>query len=167
MRYRDWLNLNIHLLWCYNLPVARGREDAGEVLRSTEYTNSGAWLVREGWAQVEHGGRTHRAKPGQWLIVKPGRRVQTFSANARLISIAFEARWPDGSPLFDTGLSLVVDGKEVPDLEKTVRPILQTMKRINPDTWDARDHVIDLALFFEIEQHLLRWLVTLAVRLGY
>jgi len=162
MRYRDWLNLNIHLLWCHNLPVARGRKDAGGIMRSTEYTNSGAWLVREGWAQVEQAGQCHRAEPGQWLIVKPGRRVQTFSANARLISIAFDARWPDGSHLFDKGLSLVVDGKEAPELERLVRPILLTLKRINPDTWDARDHVVDLGLFFRIEQLLFRWLVALA-----
>ncbi len=166
MRYRDWLNLNIHLLWCHNLPVARGRPDAGSVLLSTEYTNSGAWMVREGWAQVEHGGERHRAKAGQWLIVKPGRRVQTFSADARLISIAFDARWPDGSHLFDKGLSLVVDADEAPDLEKYVRPILQTMKRVNPDTWDARDHVVDLALFFHIEQLLFRWLVALGAVLA-
>lgn len=162
MRYRDWLNLNIHLLWCHNLPVARGREDAGPVLRSTEYTNSGAWLVREGWAQVEHGGQRHRAKPGQWLIVKPGRRVQTFSADARLISIAFDARWPDGSHLFDEGLSVVVEGREAPALEKLVRPILETMKRVNPNTWDARDHEVDLALFLAMEQLLCRWLVALS-----
>jgi AraC-like DNA-binding protein len=162
MRYRDWLNLNIHLLWCHNLPVARGRDDAGAVLRSTEYTNSGAWLVREGWAQVEHAGTKYRAVPGQWLIVKPGQRVQTFSADARLISIAFDARWPDGSHLFDKGLSLVVEGADAPDLEKWVRPILQTMKRVNPNTWDARDHIVDLTLFFRIEQLLFRWLVALA-----
>jgi len=62
MRYRDWLNLNLHLLWCHNLPVARGRADAGQpVMRSTEYINSAAWFVREGWAEVEHDGQRHRA----------------------------------------------------------------------------------------------------------
>lgn len=162
MRYRDWLNLNIHLLWCHNLPVARGREDAGSVMRSTEYTNSGAWFVREGWAQVEHDGQCHRAEPGQWLIVKPGARVQTFAADARMISIAFDARWPDGLHLFDKGLSLVVDGDEVPTLEKRVRPILNLMKRVNPDSWDARDHKVDLALFLKLENLLCRWLVSLA-----
>ena len=163
MRYRDWLNLNLHLLWCHNLPVARGREDAGQkTLRSTEYTNSGAWLVREGWAEVEHDGQRHRAVPGQWLIVKPGRRVQSFSADARLISIAFDARWPDGSPLFDEGLSLVVDGRDAPLLEKRVRPILNMMKSVNPDTWDVRDHEVDLALFLRLERLLCQWLVALA-----
>lgn len=162
MRYRDWLNLNIHLLWCHNLPVARGWQGAGAVLRSAEYTNSGAWLVKEGWAQVEHGNQRYRAKPGQWLIVKPGPRVQSFSGNARLISIAFDARWPDGAHLFDQGLSLVVDAQDAPELEKLVLPILNTMKRVNPDTWDARDHEVDLTLFFRIEQLLLRWLVALS-----
>lgn len=162
MRYRDWLNLNIQLLWCHNLPVARGRPDAGAILRSTEYTNSGAWFVREGWAQVEHDGHCHRAEPGQWLIVKPGPRVQTFSADARLISIAFDARWPDGTPLFEEGLSLVLDGDQAPALETRVRPILNTMKLVNPDTWDARDHEVDLALFLRLERLLCQWLVALA-----
>lgn len=161
MLYRDWLNLNIHLLWCHNLPVARGRSDAGAILRSTEFTNSAAWLVREGWAQVEHGGRRLRAKPGHWLIVKPGPRVQTFSPDARLISLAFDARWPDGSALFDQGLSLVIKADEAPELEKFVRPILQAMKTINPDSWDARDHEVDLAQFFQLEQLLFRWLLAL------
>jgi AraC-like DNA-binding protein len=162
MRYRDWLNLNIHLLWCHNLPVTQGQEDAGQAtLRFTEYTNSGAWLVRVGWAQVEHDGQCHRAEPGQWLIVKPGKRVQTFSADARLISIAFEARWPDGAALFDEGLSLVIDAQDAPLLEKRVRPILNTLKLVNPDTWDARDHEVDFELFLRLERLLCQWLVAL------
>ena len=163
MRYRDWLNLNVHLLWCHNQPVARGHKDAGlEVLRSTEFTNSAAWLVREGWAQVEHDGLCQRAEPGQWLIVKPGKRVQTFSADARMISIAFEARWPDGSHLFEHGLSLVVDAADAPRLEKCVRPILNLMKEINPDSWDARDHEVDLDVFLTLEKLLCEWLDALA-----
>jgi len=162
MRYRDWLNLNVHLLWCHNLPVARGWKNAGVTLSSTDYTNSGAWLVREGWAQVEHDGATHRAEPGQWLIVKPGRRVQTFSTDARMISIAFDARWPDGTHLFDTGLSLVVDAEETPALERRVRPILNSMKMVNPDTWDVRDHEVDLERFLRLERLLCQWLVALA-----
>ena len=162
MRYRDWLNLNVHLPWCHNLPVARGWKGAGVTLRSTEYINSGAWLVREGWAQVEHDGATHRAEPGQWLIVKPGGRVQTFSTDARFISIAFDARWPDGTHLFDTGLSLIVDAEEAPALERRVRPILNTMKVVNPDTWDARDHEVDLKRFLRLEHLLCQWLVALA-----
>jgi len=162
MRYRDWLNLNIHLLWCHNRHVAEGTHVTGPALRFTEFTNSGAWLVREGWAQVEHDGKCYRAEPDQWLIVKPGRRIQTFSADARMISIAFDARWPDGSHFFDEGLSLVVNAKEVPVLEKRVRPILKLMKKVNPDTWDARDHKVDLGLFLKLENLLSEWLAALS-----
>ena len=99
MLYRNWLNLKLHLLWCHNRRVAEGTKSTGPTLQFTEFTNSAAWLVREGWAQVEHDGQCHTAHPGQWLIVKPGPRVQTFSHDARMLSIAFEARWPDGSHL--------------------------------------------------------------------
>ncbi|MBT8037246.1 MAG: helix-turn-helix domain-containing protein [Verrucomicrobiae bacterium] len=163
MLYRDWLNLKVNLLWCHNQPVASGHPDSGRVLRSENYTNAGAWLVREGWAQVEHDGECHRADSGEWLIVKPGPRVQSFSADARLISIAFEARWPDGSHLFHDGLSLVVDDPEKSlTLEKRVRPILNTMKQVNPDTWDARDHEVDFTLFLKLERLLCLWLSTLS-----
>ncbi|MFK7910038.1 MAG: helix-turn-helix domain-containing protein [Akkermansiaceae bacterium] len=155
--------MNIHLLWCHNKPVAAGHPDAGGVLRSENYTNSGAWLVREGWAQVEHDGESHRATPGEWLIVRPGSRIQTFSADARMISIAFDARWPDGSHLFDEGLSRVVNNPEqVLVLEKRVRPILNAMKRVNPDTWDARDHEVDFELFLRLERLLSQWLIALS-----
>jgi len=162
MRYRDWLNLNLHLLWCHNLPVARGWVEGNQsVMRSEKHTDSSAWLVREGWAEVEHDGQRHHAEPGQWLIVKPGKRTQSFSADARMISIAFDARWPDGTHLFDEGLSVVVDADMVPSLEKRVRPILNLMKRVNPDTWDARDHRVDLATFLKLENLLCDWLVAL------
>ena len=162
MIYRNWLNLNLHLLWCHNRRVAEGTRETGEVLRFTEFTNSAAWLVREGWARVEHDGQCHTALPGQWLIVKPGARVQTFSRDARLLSIAFEARWPDGSPLYQEGLSLVLDAVAAPALEQKVRPILNAVMRIAPGTWDLRDHKADLQSFLSLQQLLCRWLAALS-----
>ncbi len=78
-----------------------------------------------------------------------------------MISIAFEARWPNGTHLFDEGLSVVQNGEEVPSLEKRVRPILNLMKRVNPDTWDARDPRVDLATFLKLENLLCDWLAAL------
>jgi AraC-like DNA-binding protein len=162
MVYRNWLNLNLHLLWCHNRYVAEGSRSTGPTLQASNFTNSAAWLVREGWAQVEHEGRTVMAYPGQWLIVKPGARVQTFSRDARLLSIAFEARWPDGSHLFEEGLSLVVDASKVPRLETKVRPILNAVMEIAPGTWDLRDHKADLRRFLELERMLCEWLAELS-----
>ena len=162
MVYRNWLNLNLHLLWCHNRHVAKGTAETGPTLRFTEFTNSAAWLVREGWAQVEQDGQIHTARPGQWLIVKPGRRIQTFSQDARLLSIAFEARWPDGSHLFQEGLSLVIEASEAPALEEKVRPILNTVMQIAPGTWDLREHKADLRCFLNLERLLCEWLLALS-----
>lgn len=162
MVYRNWLNLNLHLLWCHNRYVVEGARSTSEILQFTEYTNSAAWLVHEGWAQVEHEGHCHTAHPGQWLIVRPGDRVQTFSRETRMLSIAFEARWPDGSHLFQEGLSLVIDAHQVPALEQKVQPILQTVMDIAPGTWDLRDHKADLRCFLNLESLLCEWLLELA-----
>ena len=162
MLYRNWLNLKLHLLWCHNRRVAEGTKSTGPTLQFTEFTNSAAWLVREGWAQVEHDGQCHTAHPGQWLIVKPGPRVQTFSHDARMLSIAFEARWPDGSHLYQDGLSLTIEAKEAPALEQKVRPILNAVMEIAPNTWDVRDHRADLRCFLRLEQLLCEWMSALS-----
>lgn len=162
MIYRNWLNLNLHLLWCHNRRVAEGRKVDGDTLVFTEFTNSAAWLIREGWAQVEQDGQYHKAHPGQWLTVKPGARVQTFSRDARMLSIAFEARWPDGSHLYENGLSLVIEAAEAPSLEDKVRPILNAVKEIAPGTWDLRAHQADLRCFLCLERLLYEWLSELS-----
>lgn len=162
MIYRNWLNLNLHLLWCYHRRVAEGRVVTGPTLVSTEFTNSAAWLVLEGWAQVEQDGQCHKAVPGQWLIVKPGARVQTFSHDARMLSIAFEARWPDGSHLYEDGLSLVIDAGEAPALEEKIQPILDVVKEIAPNTWDVRAHQADLPCFLLLHRLLCEWLSELS-----
>lgn len=162
MRYREWLNLNLHLLWCHNREVVKGTRQTGDVLVFSEFTNSAAWLVREGWAQVEHDGEQHHAEPGQWLIVKPGSRIQSFSRDARLLSIAFDARWPDGSHLFEKGLSLVLDHADYPILERRVRPVLNTMKKIHPDSWDARDEEVAFDQFLKLDELLRKWVSALA-----
>lgn len=162
MLYRNWLNLKIHLLWCHNRLVAAGTKKTGPTLQFTEFTNSAAWLVREGWARVEQDGHCHTAHPGQWLIVRPGPRVQTFSHDARMLSIAFEARWPDGTHLYQEGLSLVIEAAEAPALEKKVRPILNAVMEIAPGTWDVRDHRADMGCYLRLEQLLCEWLAALS-----
>ena len=90
--YRDWLNLNLHLLWCHDHYMMESYEvddTQTGTLRFTNHTNSGAWLVYEGWAKVEQDGEEVSAVPGQWLIVKPGNRIQTFARNTKMLSIAF------------------------------------------------------------------------------
>lgn len=161
MLYNDWLNLNIHLFWCYDGKTGQDTPVTGKSASYTEYSNSGAWLIRKGWVKVEHNGQTFTAKPGQWLIVKPCQRVQTFAADTEMLSISFEARWPDGSLLFDEGLSQVLEAEEFPALERKAKPIAKAIKKIAPNTWDARTCDADLKSFLKMQSLLCNWLIEL------
>jgi AraC-like DNA-binding protein len=154
--YRDWLNLSCHLLWCYEEELAQHAQD------SSVYKNSGAWLVRKGWAEVEHDGHIWRAEAGQWLIVKPVERTQRWSDDARLLSVAFDAKWPDGRSLIDEGLSLVLDADEHPALERHAMQLVREIKHVAKYTWDARHEPISIYRYMKLQSRLSLWLSELA-----
>lgn len=160
--YRDWLNLNLRLLWCYDRSFFPENRSRGRSKYSSEGNNSAAWLVRKGWAEVQHGGRVYRANPGEWLIVKPCNRIQTFPTESRLLSVAFDAHWPDRTPLFNEGLSLVLKAKEAPLLEKRALSILKITNRIDPWAWNNQQSAIGLHRFMSLERALCSWLSALA-----
>lgn len=153
--YRDWLNLSFHLLWCYEEPLARHARDV------SIYKNNGAWLVRKGWAEVEHDGQTWRAGPGQWLIVKPTERIQRFSPDAKILSVAFDAQWPDGSSLVDDGLSIVLNAADYPALERYALVLVRSMKKVSTESWDARHQAVDFYGYMRLQARLSLWLTTL------
>jgi len=159
--YNDWLNLNLHLFWCYDGKIGQGQATTGTSISHTDYSNSGAWLIRKGWARVEYDNEIHTAGPGQWLIVKPCQRKQTFAADSEGLSISFDARWPDGSHLFDEGLCTVVEADDYPALEKKAKPIVKAVKQIAPLTWDARACQTDLAGFMKMQSVLCEWMTEL------
>ena len=161
MLYNDWLNLNLHLFWCYDNKIGQGQAAEGRSIRHTEYSNSGAWFIRKGWARVECNGEVYTAGPGQWLIVKPCQRKQTFAADTEVLSISFDARWPDGSHLFDEGLCTVVDADQYSILEKKAKPIVAAVKKMTPTTWDARTCQTDLAGFMKMQSLLCNWMIEL------
>lgn len=160
MLYRDWLALRTHLLWCYDHEVGLPA-DVQEVYHSNWETNSGAWLVRTGWAEVEYDNQRCRAEPGQWLIVRPGHRIQSFPYGVEVLSVAFEANWPDGTDLLSRGLPMVFDREDCPALENKAKRMAKTVARFAPDTWDAREHHASFDHFFKLERELNDWLLTL------
>lgn len=164
--YRDWSNLNIHLLWCYDRPYLPEPDGDLVVRRSDEFTNSGAWLVREGWAEVEQDGRACRAEPGQWLIVRPGPRVQTFSGQTRLLSVAFDAHWPDGEPLFGEGLSVVLDAVAAPRLEKAALSLLRITRKTDPWMYGSQQSTMGLRQYLKLQRATSHWLDVLAETLA-
>ncbi|MDT8390063.1 MAG: AraC family transcriptional regulator [Lentisphaeria bacterium] len=157
--YRDWLHLRTHLLWCYDHSIHQ--EKVGPVYRSSGLSNSGAWLVRSGWAQVQYGENVWRAEPGQWLIVRPGQRLQSFRSDSHLLSVAFEAVWPDGTQWLEKGLPLVFDACEEPALERKAKQMARILKTVSPVKWDVRQMPINYRQFLQLERILNDWLLIL------
>jgi AraC-like DNA-binding protein len=157
--YRDWLNLSFHLLWCYEQPMAPHPRDV------SVYKNNAAWLIRRGWAEVEHNGQVWRATQGQWLIVKPVERLQRWSADAKLLSVAFDAQWPDGTSLISDGLSMVLNAADHPALEQHALPLVRSMKKVLQRGWDARQHAVDFQGYMRLQAQLSLWLTSLVMAL--
>lgn len=167
--YRDWLGLSFRLLWCYDQAVRPqdAREAGRPVFENSRFRNNGAWLVRSGWAEVVHDGRTWRAKPGQWLIVRPAARLQRFAAGTRILSISFEAAWPDGTPWLDEGLSITLEAARHPALQAQAQPMARLAHRLlGGGPWDLRSVEIDARQFLSLQGRLAGWLSALAEALA-
>ncbi|WP_309386250.1 helix-turn-helix transcriptional regulator [Cerasicoccus frondis] len=78
---------------------------------------------------VEIEGQEISAKPGEWVFLRPGMRRQRFTQNSRIISVHFQACWPNGRNLFEDGLSLVVNGADFPQLETSAQRLLDSFRR--------------------------------------
>lgn len=125
-RLGDWLSLRPALVHIYRdrVPVE------GANIVALPGGNHFAWFLEEGEATVTANRRTVTARAGQWLIAAPGARTQKFSADARIISIQFQAKWPDGCQLFEEGLSLVVDDAEAPRLRTEALSVLEALEGV-------------------------------------
>lgn len=152
--YRDWLSLTTHLLWCYDGPV----HGTDSTITETQYTNNGAWLVRSGWAEVEHDGTVWRALPGEWLVVKPDTRIQRYAKGTHLLSVSFEAIWPDGQPWISNGLSLAVLAADYPDLERYALRMVEQLKELPKSDWDIRHYPLDCETYLELQGVFGSWL---------
>lgn len=168
-RYQDWLALRTNLLWIYEGPVpssgrgrATGAESTGLQATSTvmalDYT--AVWLLLKGEAEVSSEGRTVKARAGQWILPWSGIREQRFSADAELLSVRFQAHWPDGLALFDQGLGLVFPRERFPDMERSARALLEVVRRHAPsgDARELGDVNLGLADFIQVKMALLLFL---------
>jgi len=127
-RLEDWLSLRPALVHIYEGAVAPTGRDA----RIPAGGNHFAWLLEKGSVTVVQNGRTVTANEGQWLIAYPGERYQKFSHRARIISMHFQIKWPDGCNLFEEGLSLVLTASDYPRLEHEARLLLETVRGVLP-----------------------------------
>lgn len=96
-----WRSLHREWLWVY-----RGLVPRTEVWSSEIVVPAGVFFVESGEARIRAGGKEIVVRRGHAFFSAPGPRRQWFADGARLLSVGFRCQWPDGRPVFRSGLNV-------------------------------------------------------------
>ena len=124
-----WESLHLELLHLYDAEVLPWGRKVKDIPPDRYYR---AWFLREGSGRVKVGGRWHSFAAGEWMIPAPTLTAQEFSENARLLSLHFRARWPDGNPLYDVSPCATWRSAAHPELERAAEELLAASRRPGP-----------------------------------
>ncbi len=117
-----WRTLRHDWLWVYRGPVP-----ATDVWSAEIAVPPGVFFVERGEARLRAEGRESVALPEAAFFSKPGLRRQWFAPGTRLLSVGFRSHWPDGSPLLNSGLNVVL---KAPALRAAT---LRLFRQVHPD----------------------------------
>lgn len=166
----DWESVRTELLFIHDSVIPAGTGDrSGD--REREFS---AWLVRDGWAEIESEGERLRAKKGQWLACFGGKVAQHFAPDTRVLALRVAQSWPDGSPLFTGRALAMLDAKEHPALERHATRLLALTEKLKWNDDYERDmrtvfhwkNQMSYAGFMDYQRHWQAWQVALAEALG-
>lgn len=118
VRLSDWSLLRTELHWAYEGPPGRPR---GRCTMSSLR----AWFLDDGSLDCTMGGRRTSVAAGSWIFLPSGVIDQAFSGDARIISLDFDATWPDRVPLFSHDSPLVLQGERATSLVDVSRRLVQ------------------------------------------
>jgi len=153
LRFRDWGSIHADLAFIYEGEVAPGFRNS-----RTSPDFLGAWLVLNGTATLAEEGKSVTASAGEWMILRRAAALQSFSDDARILSIRFEAEWPDRQPFFDEGLTARIPASRYPELERKGRRMLGVVRKLTQETpIDLRAHPVRLQTFLKIRIQFLDW----------
>lgn len=127
-----WESLHLELLHIYDADVLPWGRKFQDIPPASFYR---AWLLRSGRARIKVGARWLTFSEGEWMVPSPLMSAQEFSDDARLLSLHFHARWPDGSLLFDVGAGLKWSASAHPKLETTARAMHKICKAGKLQSW--------------------------------
>lgn len=127
-----WESLHLELLHIYDAEVLAWGRKVKDIPPDRYYR---AWLLREGEGRVKVGGRWHGFSAGEWMIPSPALGAQEFSDGARLLSLHFRARWPDGGLLYDVSPRAKWSAAEHPELEGAAEELLAASRRPGPSRY--------------------------------
>jgi AraC-like DNA-binding protein len=95
-----WRSLRHEWLWVYCGPVPRCEVWSEEIA-----VPPGVFFVERGEVRIRADGVEIVVPRGQAFFSAPGLRQHWFAKSTRLLSVGFRSQWPDGSPLFRSGLN--------------------------------------------------------------
>lgn len=155
LRLRDWAGLSCRPAYVYDRAYPVG----GVVWEGSGTSPSAAWLVREGSVTVTTGRHKAVARIGEWIVPSIGRHRCEFSQDAAILSVRFNALWPDGRPLIRPELGVVLRGAGARKLARLAKRLerFATKSFTLADTgmeWKRADAVQYLAL----NRHFFAWL---------
>jgi AraC-like DNA-binding protein len=154
VRWSEWSGLKTNLAWIYE------GEISGPNRRGNWHPDHmAAWLVKRGSVTLRQEGKITTAGAGEWMVPWPGYRYQEFSDDAVILSVRFQAAWPDGKPLFERGLSVKFPAARFPRLEIVARQLLEAARPVIPgDPVQLSTASIPFDNFLEVKAVTLRWL---------
>jgi len=155
MSISRWSGLRTELIWIYNGHVAPETRN----ITAEHSTGFWVWLLKEGSVVVKKPGQTWSAKTGQWLMMPSGRAVQSFSANAKILSVHFLCQWPTGENYYDTTLARVWDGANYPALERSALKLHALVARQFPHVrTDFSQQITTYETFMLFQKYFSEWL---------
>jgi len=116
--FSDLSSLRFDWLWVYD-----GHVPMTEIWSRTIPVPASVFFILKGRARLEVDGRTVDAPAGSAFLAASGARRQWFAKGTRLLSVAYKATWPDGSPLYREGLNTIVTPRKVASLMRATRKL--------------------------------------------
>lgn len=141
-----WRSLHNEWLWVYRGPVPVCGVWSAEIP-----VPAGVFFVEQGEGRIRADGKEFILKCGSAFFSAPGPRRHWFAPGTRLLSVGFRSQWPDGRPVFRTGLNFATKspqlraatlelfrrvhrGRKVVTYREAVKPVAQSLT-----TWSARE----------------------------
>lgn len=161
MTLADWSLLRFSLNWIYEGPPRT--PTAEHELPPPGEERLCAWLLTRGRVTVRTVGDVHDATAGTWVFLPYPTHAHEFSADARVLSLAFSARWLDGRQLFDERVTRVIAAGRAPLLAKAARALQAVVQRWFPGVpMLRRREPASLKAFLAIEGRLADWVAAYA-----
>lgn len=98
-----WRSLRHDWLWVYRATVPVFDEWSAEIV-----VPAGVFFVEQGEVRIHADGQKIQVPRGHAFFSAPGLRRQWFAPGTRLLSVGFRSQWPDGTPLYRSGLNIAV-----------------------------------------------------------